>query len=87
MGIATVYRRVERWLETGAAVTVEIPGQQNRYETSGKAHHHHFVCEDCGSVFDLPGCVKGIDGLLPPGFKAKKHDLSVFGTCPRCATT
>lgn len=84
MGIATVYRRVERWLETGAAVTVEIPGQPNRYEAAGKAHHHHFVCEDCGSVFDLPGCVKGIDGLLPPGFKAKKHDLSVFGTCSRC---
>lgn len=32
MGIATVCRRVERWLETEVAVTVEIPGQPNRYE-------------------------------------------------------
>ena len=53
MGIATVYRNVARMLEAGDIRAVDIPGAKMRYETAGKAHHHHFHCEDCDRVYEI----------------------------------
>lgn len=85
IGIATVYRHLARWIRDGWLVLVEIPGQPARYEIAGKSHHHHFVCERCGVVFELPGCVAGLDSFLPEGFHARRHELSVFGACGLCS--
>lgn len=85
IGIATVYRHIARWIQDGWLVLVEIPGQPARYEIAGKSHHHHFVCEVCGVVFELPGCVAGLDSFLPEGFQARRHELAVFGACGLCS--
>jgi Fur family ferric uptake transcriptional regulator len=87
LGIATVYRHVSHWLEEGWLTPVELPGQPCRYELAGKAHHHHFLCSACGRVFDLPGCVPGLHQLLPEGFHAQRHDVTIYGACRRCAAT
>lgn len=86
LGIATVYRHVSHWLDDGWLVPVELPGQPCRYELADKAHHHHFLCAACGRVFDLPGCVAGLSQLLPDGFQALRHDLTIYGACRSCAT-
>jgi len=85
LGLTTVYRTVnalvdERWL-----APVELPGEAARYELAGKAHHHHFRCRVCDSVFDAPGCVRGLDVLVPRGFVAEAHALVIYGTCTACS--
>jgi Fur family ferric uptake transcriptional regulator len=85
LGIATVYRCLARLVADGELVTVELPGAPPRYELSGLAHHHHFHCEDCQRVYDLPGCPGNIERLVPKGFKLQRHELVLYGQCPQCA--
>jgi Fur family ferric uptake transcriptional regulator len=85
LGIATVYRSIARMLEDGELAVVELPGAPPRYELSGLAHHHHFHCEACGKVFDLPGCPGNIDQLIPAGFRLERHELVLYGHCAGCS--
>jgi len=85
MGLATVYRHLNRWLREGKLTPVEFPGETCRFETTGKGHHHHFLCRDCGRVFDLPGCVAGLHSFVPAGFVPRQHELTIYGACPTCA--
>lgn len=87
IGIATIYRHLGTWLDEGRLVPVEFTGQPCRYELAGKAHHHHFLCRSCGQVFELPGCVSGLHSLLPEGFQAQQHELTIYGACRACAAS
>jgi len=84
IGIATVYRAIKRLQDDGEVVVVEIPGKSPLYELIEKGHHHHFVCNDCGRVFDVEGCSGEVDQLAPKGFKVDKHEITLFGKCDRC---
>ena len=85
MGLATDYRHLNRWLQEGKLTPVEFAGETCRYETTGKGHHHHFLCRDCGGVFELPGCVAGLHTIVPAGFVARQHEITIYGACPQCA--
>jgi Fur family ferric uptake transcriptional regulator len=85
LGIATVYRTIKSLAREGTVATVELPGQPPRYEASGKGHHHHFLCDRCGKVFELGGCLGGLKGLLPRGFRMSSHELLLHGRCQACA--
>jgi Fur family transcriptional regulator, ferric uptake regulator len=85
LGVATVYRAVGALLEEGWIEAVEIPGEPARYERADKAHHHHFQCESCARVFDIAGCLDNLRKLVPPKFRIKAHDVTLYGLCPTCA--
>lgn len=87
LGIATVYRALTRLVEGGEVVVVPLPGEPDRYESAAAAakHHHHFRCNACGRVFDLSGCVSGLQKLVPAGFVVTDHDLTLEGTCDACS--
>lgn len=84
IGIATAYRAVARWVASGWLVPVEVPGGTTRYERSDLAHHHHFHCDRCEQVFDVVGCAKGLGRLVPPGFRARSHQITIHGLCREC---
>jgi Fur family ferric uptake transcriptional regulator len=85
LGIATVYRNLKAMVKEGELRPVELPGQPDRYEPAGKAHHHHFHCRRCDGVFEVDGCPAGVKALAPRGFRLEGHDLTLFGVCNRCA--
>jgi Fur family ferric uptake transcriptional regulator len=85
LGMATVYRHLSKLAEEGAIHVVELPGLPPRYEKAEIGHHHHFHCEQCDGVFDIAGCTGGLDDLLPKGFRAERHEITYFGTCPSCS--
>jgi Fur family transcriptional regulator, ferric uptake regulator len=82
LGIATVYRSVKALLDEQWLNPVEVPGRPLLYERSGKSHHHHFACDTCERVYELEGC--GVTGALPRGFRARDHDVTIYGTCGSC---
>ena len=83
MGIATVYRNIKSLVDTGWLVPVELPGEPPRYEASGKSHHHYFRCDDCNRVFDLVGCVDGLNALGLETFEPR----GAFYAFPRIGST
>ncbi len=85
IGIATVYRNIKALVEEGWLTPVELPGEPSRYEISGKDHHHHFHCQNCGKVYDLPGCPIQVKPTLPPGFIATAHEVVLYGRCDVCS--
>jgi Fur family transcriptional regulator, ferric uptake regulator len=89
LSLATVYRALRRLEQSGSASKVEIPGQPPRFESrlaAGK-HHHHFVCGTCDRVFDIPGCVRGVEALAPAGFSVESHEIVLFGRCGACSAS
>ena len=84
IGIATVYRSIRFFLESEQIVEVKVPGEASRYELTGKDHHHHFQCRDCGRLFEVEGCPKDIGKIVPKGFKLESHDITLNGHCREC---
>ena len=86
LGIATVYRTVKALREEGAVLTVELPGEEPRYESVGRGHHHHFRCVACERTFDLAVCPVGIPSgtTLPGGYTVEDHSLTLYGRCAGC---
>jgi Fur family ferric uptake transcriptional regulator len=85
LGIATVYRTIKSWMESGWLQQVDLPGEPPRYEVRGKQHHHHFHCRRCDRVYELEGCPDGLRTLTPNGFALEAHELVLYGRCSACA--
>lgn len=84
LGIATVYRTIKGLVEEGWLAPIEIPGQSTCYEAADLDHHHHFHCEECGKVYDVPGCPGTLNSMAPPGFEVKSHEVILYGRCDGC---
>ncbi len=83
LGIATVYRTLKAFAQSGLVEIIELPGEPVRYEAAGKGHHDHFRCSACERVFEVEDCpVRGV--RLPKGFVADGHQVIFHGTCADC---
>ena len=85
LGIATVYRNLKTMVEQGDVLLVVLPGEAPRYERANLAHHHHFRCTACGTVFDIHACPRNLASLAPDGFRLERHELTLYGLCRDCA--
>lgn len=84
IGIATVYRSLRKGVEQGELVAVEIESGSVRYEPANMTHHHHFLCSSCSRAYDIEGCAKDLEHLLPSGFEMTKHEILLYGRCADC---
>lgn len=86
LGIATVYRAIKQFTEEGSVRLVDVPGAPPHYEHASRHHHHFFLCNQCRRLFDLIGCVRGVNALAPKGFQVQRHEIVLYGDCDRCVT-
>ena len=86
LGLATVYRTLNGFIDEGILTTVDVPGEAQRYERAGKHHHHHFNCRLCGRMFEMEGCPDDLAALVPKGFHMEDHELYIYGRCEQCAS-
>ena len=84
---ATIFRILARFAETGIARLIQFNEGKKRYEYARKPSHHHFVCDACGSVTDIDGCILGpLEKNIEKtkGVSVTRHSLEFFGLCRRC---
>lgn len=87
--IATVYRTVNL-LKKLHVVTEIAQGNVSQYELARPGRrHHHMVCEECGSAFDLPPHY--LDSLKEQlvrdvGFEPHMEHFTISGLCARCTS-
>lgn len=84
----TIYREVKFLLDEGYLVEVYIRPNEVSYESAELRHHHHLICDSCGSVFDVTDClVAGLEKEFyqKKGFRVERHVLEFYGTCANCA--
>jgi Fur family ferric uptake transcriptional regulator len=91
VGLATVYRTLELFLDNDIIHSVDFGDGRKRYEYGNKEeghHHHHAICIKCGKIIEIN------DDLLEElenqvykehGFKVSNHELKIIGYCKECA--
>jgi Fe2+ or Zn2+ uptake regulation protein len=86
---ATLWRTMMSLEELGLVRRVSLKSKMAHYALAmPDEHHDYLVCQDCGTVSDLPH-TKKLDALQEEiskarGFTFEKHEVEIYGTCPDC---
>jgi Fur family ferric uptake transcriptional regulator len=84
---ATIYRELQFLLTNRYLTEVYLHPNEVSYESSELKHHHHLVCDICGSIDNVTNCLVSKleeDVLKKKGFQIERHMLEFYGTCSRC---
>ena len=85
----SVYRTLQLFVKLGIVDIVQV-GFKQRYELAEpfKAHHHHLVCVQCGTLVDLhhtPKLEKLIERIAESHhFTLTAHHVELQGICTSC---
>ncbi len=88
IGIATVYRTLERLAALQLIYKTLFDEGKHRYELSDQQdhQHHHIICVACGKIFEVEEAL--LDSLElhleQEGYKIVNHQLKVWAYCPEC---
>jgi Fe2+ or Zn2+ uptake regulation protein len=86
ISLATVYKTIHLFLESGVFHEVSMHHGSLRVETNERPHHH-LVCTSCKSISDIDADELGIGAKarkLPSGFLAQRFSIDVLGLCADC---
>ena len=91
IGIASVYRALDQLVDRDLVQRVEVGDGIARFEPShlDGEHHHHLVCDDCGTVepFSDPGLETALERAAKRlGYWMHAHEVVLHGHCANCRT-
>ena len=86
MSFATVYNTLQLFSRQGLLTTLHIEGESLRYDID-TSEHGHFLCEQCGSVFNFDFSLPDAVMDVLPGFEIRQRELTFRGTCAACAAS
>src|SRR5882724_1533744 len=89
ISLATVYKNIQTFIDSGMLRKVSTYHGALRVEPNLKPHHH-LVCIRCKSILDVDE--DKIDPVqlrhkLPRGFKVTRIAIDILGVCENCAST
>jgi Fur family ferric uptake transcriptional regulator len=87
VGLASVYRMLERLDEQGLVQRIDLGDGIVRYEPAREAHHHHLVCGECGKVepFADQKLERAIEAVEErSGYSVVGHEVVLRGSCADC---
>jgi Fe2+ or Zn2+ uptake regulation protein len=89
--LATVYRMIEAFIDTGLLRACDVGHGHLDYELAHLPHHHHVICTSCGFIEEVQEC-SGDRTLHAQTLKASKkfaridvHQTTFYGLCTACA--
>lgn len=82
---ATIYNSLQALSEAGLIREVTLQHGVSRYDANVDPHHH-FVCQGCGGIQDLPWDAFPVLALnqLAPSLTPESYEITVRGRCDRC---
>lgn len=85
LSLGTVYRNLTQLADNGLISKLNIPGDPVRFDGNIQ-EHNHFICEECGQIYDLENDLVGYvdNGLDKLGFKIKSSQILLKGICAGC---
>ena len=97
IGMATVYRTVDLFAQTGVIQKFDIGDGKARYELTNnpkkKGHHHHLICIRCKEIVDYTDFIKDEVQLMNKTetalsqkyhFQIMHHIIHFYGLCESC---
>ena len=86
ISLATVYKNIHVFVESGVLREVSLHHGSRRVEMN-EADHHHTVCSRCKSIGDVDAKELGLPrqrASLPGGFLVERYAVDVIGICSKC---
>ena len=80
---ATVYNTLTLFVRKGLLRVVNLDNSEARYDIL-TTDHGHFVCEECGSITDVPIDFAPLDPKFPEAGTVTQRDLFYRGICKSC---
>ena len=87
VGVATIYRVLTQFEESGIVNKINFENNQAVYELSNVAHHDHLVCVKCNEIIEFQDDVIEQHQLQIAnkyGFQLTDHSLYLYGLCKTC---
>ncbi|MGB9802563.1 MAG: Fur family transcriptional regulator [Desulfofundulus sp.] len=92
VGLATVYRTLELFLDFDIIRSIDFGDGRKRYEFGSEEgerhHHHHLICTRCGKIIEVnEDLLEDLEKRVTEtyDFKITDHELKFFGYCKECA--
>jgi Fur family transcriptional regulator, ferric uptake regulator len=88
VGLATVYRNLQRLADSGDADTLRRDNGEVAFLICGSGHHHHLTCRVCGRVERVRDCRLddwARDVAAGHGFSDVEHRAELVGVCAACS--
>jgi Fur family ferric uptake transcriptional regulator len=93
--LSSVYRNLDQLAEAGVVQKVAGADDSGRYELAEELsgdHHHHLICSNCGTVYDIsssPRLEKALSDAANAasdelGFEVDDHRIELIGRCEDC---
>ncbi|MEN6349196.1 MAG: Fur family transcriptional regulator [Syntrophomonas sp.] len=88
LGIATVYRALDKLSSFDVLYKTAFDEGKYRYELSEDEnhHHHHVICLSCSQIIEIEEDLlyQLEKHLEAKGFEVLDHQLIIYGRCPQC---
>ena len=87
VNLSTVYRSLEYLVKTGLASVSDIGAVTPVYQAVAGQNHHHLVCQNCGTTFELPHATVDLffqEVSRKNEFAIQTNHLILFGLCKQC---
>lgn len=90
VGRASIYRILDELERLHLVQKLQVGQAMARYEPirTGEGHHHHLVCDTCGTVMpftdtDLENAIKKLSRRVP--MHVAEHEIVLHGACQDCS--
>ena len=87
IGLATIYRTLKLFCETGLAQERHFGTQTQFDNVAHKGHHDHMICTSCGKIVEFQNCqIEKLQEEVATknGFSIQTHKLELYGLCSDC---
>ena len=90
VGRASIYRVLDELERLHLVQKLQVAQAMARYEPhrSGEGHHHHLVCDNCGTVTpftdpELENAIEQLSRRVP--MRVEEHEIVLHGACQDCS--
>ena len=87
INVATIYRVLSQFEESGIVNKLNFENNQAIYELSNVEHHDHLVCVKCNKIIEFQDDVierHQLQIAKKYGFQLTDHSLYLYGLCKTC---
>lgn len=90
VGRASIYRILDELERLHLVQKLQVGQSMARYEPirTGPGHHHHLVCDSCGTVMpftdtELETAIEKLSARVP--MRVAEHEIVLHGSCRDCS--
>ncbi len=90
LGIATIYRTLQHFVDSGIAIKHDFDDGKSRYEINEDEslhNHHHLICQKCGKIIEVNlDLMDELENQIEKSyeFEINNHTVKVYGICKNC---